>query len=96
MPGYNAIIVLVTNEFEQEFKPSKCFHVSVLPQFHVISANNNAGVLPNLPRVARTLHVEGSIPTVTVNRPFAGQGHMTMSISKVGCSTKWLPEIERA
>ena len=26
----------------------------------------------------------------------AGQGHMTMSIIKIGGSTKWLPEMERA
>ena len=26
----------------------------------------------------------------------AGQGHVTMSIIKIGGSTKWFPEIERA
>ena len=31
-----------------------------------------------------------------VNRPFAGQGHVTMSIVKIGVSTKWLPEMRRA
>ena len=30
------------------------------------------------------------------NRPFAGQGHVTMSIIKIRDSTKWLPEMERA
>ena len=31
-----------------------------------------------------------------VNRPFAGQGHVTMSMMKIGVSTKWLPEMKRA
>ena len=30
------------------------------------------------------------------NRLFAGQGHVTMSIIKVGGGTKWLPEMKRA
>ena len=30
-----------------------------------------------------------------VNRPFAGQSHVTMSIVKIGVSTKWLPEMRR-
>ena len=32
----------------------------------------------------------------TRNGPFAGQGHVTMSIIKIGDSTKWLPETKRA
>ena len=36
---------------------------------------------------------------VAGNRRFAGLSRdhvMTMSITKIGCSTKWLPEMERA
>ena len=29
------------------------------------------------------------------NRPFAGPGHVTMSIMKIGGSSKWLPEMKR-
>ena len=28
-------------------------------------------------------------------RPFAGQGHVTMSVIKIGVSAKWLPEMKR-
>ena len=31
----------------------------------------------------------------TIDKPFAGQGHVTMSIIKIGVSTQWLPETER-
>ena len=30
-----------------------------------------------------------------LNRPFVGQGHVTMSIIKIDHSTKWLPEIQK-
>ena len=30
-----------------------------------------------------------------MNRPFAGQGHVTMSIIKIGGGTKWLLDLKR-
>ena len=32
---------------------------------------------------------------MTINRLFAGQGHVTMSIIKIDVGTKWLPDMKR-